>query len=303
MPELPEVESLRRHLVKRGLVSRTITGVTIARAATIQTPDVRAFEKGVTGRRIEAFDRRGKYLLLRLNGPTLIVHLRMTGKLEMVPARARPDPRTRVSFALDAGQGLRFTDWRSLGKVWLVEDPETVIGKLGPEPLGPNFTLAYVRSALARPRAVKPLLLDQAAFAGVGNLYADEILWRAKVHPLRLASELSLREAGLIYTGTRALLERATEVLERGLNEGAEFRAENGRGARRGGGDDQTHEVFQVGRGKGDRCPRCGTAIANMRVGGRGTYFCPHCQVLRRRNKVRTGLVPSPRLTREIVSA
>ena len=280
MPELPDVESLRRHLVKQGLIGRTITGATVFRPATIKAPEAGMFARALSGRRIMGSDRRGKYLLFALDGPILIVHLRMTGKLEIVPGAATPDPRTRVAFALDSGQELRFLDWRSLGKVWLVDDAETVVGKLGPEPLGPAFTVDYVRRALDRPRAMKPLLLDQTIFAGVGNLYADEILWRTKIHPLRLARELSVREVHGVHDWTRELLGTATDILERSLDEDGEFLAENGRGARKRGSSDLAREVFLVDRDKGALCARCGTALTVARVGGRGTHFCPHCQTL-----------------------
>ena len=279
------MESLRRYLVKQGLVGRTIVGTEIVRPATIKTPDAETFAKGVRGRAIRAFDRRGKYLLLRLDGPTLIVHLRMTGKLELVPAATAADARMRVRFLLDSGDELRFLDWRSLGKVWLVQDADEVVGKLGPEPLGAEFTPAHVRRALDRDAAVKPLLLDQTLFAGVGNLYADEILWRTKVHPLQPARGISPRKVGAIHAWTRELLGTATDILERGLYEDSEFLAENGRGSRKRGSSDLAREVFAVGRDKGDRCPRCETAIQSMRVGGRGTYICPKCQTLKPASK------------------
>ena len=280
MPELPDVESLRRYLVKQGLVGRTITSASVARPSTIKTPSPESFAASVQGHRITGSERRGKYLIFPLDGPTLIVHLRMTGKLEIVPKNAPPGARTRVSFAMDSGDELRFVDWRSLGKIWLVDDAETVVGKLGPEPLGPEFTIQYVQGALSRATRIKPLLLDQACFAGVGNLYADEILWRSKVHPLRQARSLTSSEAGYVHGWTRQLLGTATDILERSLYEDGEFLAENGRGARKRGSSDLSKEVFMVGRDKGDLCQRCATPIQNMRVGGRGTYICPNCQVL-----------------------
>lgn len=276
MPEFPEVESLRRHLVTRGLVGKVITAAHVERPKAIVAPDVAVFETRLTGRLIKAFDRRGKYLMLRLDGPTLIVHLRMTGKLELVSAGEPPEVLPRVTFALDSGQELRFLDWRALGKLWLVDDAEMVVGKLGPEPLGIEFTADYVERTLQRGTPIKALLLDQAAFAGVGNIYADEALWCASIHPLRPARSLSVQEAARLRACIQEILASCADILERSLNEGGAFEADNGDN----GLATSTGHRFKVPRRRGGPCLGCGTATASIRVGGRGTYFCPTCQVL-----------------------
>jgi formamidopyrimidine-DNA glycosylase len=280
MPELPEVESLRRHLVKRGLLGQVITSARVLRPKAVLAPSAEGLEQGAAGRRIEGFERRGKYLILRLDRRiSLIVHLRMTGRLDLTEASqagAAEGRGLRAVFWLKSGRELRFYDWRALGKLWLVDDPEQVVGKLGPEPLGEGFTPEYVHRALDRGLAVKALLLDQRVFAGVGNIYADEALWCAGVRPTRPARELTEAEAVALQGCLVQVLEAAVGLLERHLDEGGEFEAENGRGGVEPGAPYGTR--FNVPRRKGQPCRRCGTPIQSIRVGGRGTFFCPRCQ-------------------------
>ena len=285
MPEFPEVESLRRHLATRGLAGKTITDVIVSRPATIRTPDPASFVQGIRGRKFTALERRGKYLLFRLDGPTLldrptlIVHLRMTGRLELVYPAEITDRAPKVTFLLDSGQELRFSDWRNFGRVWLVDDSSEVVGKLGPEPLEQDFTREYVRASLQRSRQVKPLLLDQDLFAGIGNIYADEALWCAGISPVHLARDLTSREANRLHACIIEVLSGAAERLERNLNEGGQWVTENGRGPRIAEGGDDAEPHFKVPRKKGMPCRRCGKPIEAIRLGGRGTYYCPHCQV------------------------
>lgn len=279
MPELPEVETVRL-----GLVSH-ITGRSIVRACVspealriLQRPTVGEFIEGLIGRRIEDVQRRGKYLLLPLDdGHTLIIHLRMTGRLLYRCQSDPSDEYVRAFFALDNGHELRFADPRKLGCLWLVSDAREVVGYLGPEPLpvpsetegGRGLTSDYLSGQLARRAApIKSVLLDQSVIAGIGNIYADESLFMAGIHPQRPAKSLNDQEV-------LRLQQAIVAVLARGLDmKGSSFRwfvdAEGNKG--------RHHEHVRVFRRTGQPCYVCGETIQRIKVGGRSTHFCPRCQ-------------------------
>ncbi|MDT8306333.1 MAG: DNA-formamidopyrimidine glycosylase, partial [Anaerolineae bacterium] len=192
MPELPEVETTVRALHQL-LAGRRITGVHNTWPRHIATPPLEEMKERIAGRRIHAVQRRGKFLVFRLSeNETLIVHLRMSGHLSVVETGAPGDKHVHTIFTLDRGEELRFRNPRKFGRVYLVRDPEEVLGRLGPEPLDETFTVKALRQRLAgRSRQLKPLLLDQAFIAGVGNIYADEALYYAGLHPQRTADSLS----------------------------------------------------------------------------------------------------------------
>ncbi len=270
MPELPEVETVVRGL-RPALIGRAIINAWLdwPNCLVIPTPEV--FLSQITGQTIHNLWRRGKYILANLDTATLIIHLKMTGRLYVVPdvAREGADRWVHFRFQLDNAHQLRFSDARKFGRVYLTPDPGQVIGGLGPEPLAADFTPDRFRELLAGRRgALKPLLLDQAFLAGIGNIYADEALFRAGLHPLRSASSLSIEEQGRLYSGIRAALETGIDYEGASVNW---YRKPDGTP-----GNSQKH-FYTYGR-TGEPCLRCGTPITRIVVGGRATHFCPACQ-------------------------
>jgi formamidopyrimidine-DNA glycosylase len=270
MPELPEVETVRSQL-EPGLAGRTFARVEIfdGRLTRPEAPEEVAAE--LQGERVVAVRRRGKYLLVGFeSGRTLLVHLRMTGGFTHP---ARPDSHRRAEVLLDDGTTLAYTDVRRFG-TWLLLEPgeldDYLRERIGVEPLESAFTTARFARALEGRRApIKAALLDQKAVAGVGNIYADEALWRARIHPLRPAGELEPHEVAALRREIRRVLRLGIERQGATLRD---YRGANGEGGR------MQREFRVYGRG-GDPCDRCGTPIARTRVAGRGTWFCPTCQV------------------------
>ena len=275
MPELPEVETvardLRRHLLPEGGgPGPEIVGARVSWARTLRDGDEAGFTVGVTGRRIETVGRRGKQLVIELSGGAfLTVHLKMTGQLFVVPASLPRDPYERFALELADGRELRFRDIRKFGRLGLYSADDDPFDATGPEPLDPRFTLREFRARVRGRRArLKTLLVDQAFIAGVGNIYADEALWRARVHPLRPAGELSEDEVRRVHRGVRAALRAG--IARRGATL-RDYRTPDG-------GSGAMQDEFRVyGRG-GEPCERCGTPIDKIRVAGRGTWYCPGCQ-------------------------
>ena len=278
MPELPEVETIRRDLEPL-VVGRTITGVDVdpGTLELLSELPIDGLRAGLVGRRVETLGRRGKYLLFGLDdGQTFIPHLRMTGRLVW---RSSGDPdldyqRAKITF--EDGHELRWGDLRKFGTWRLVDDAAEVVGKLGPEPLDEAFTAAFLRKLLAgRSAPVKAVLLDQRQIAGLGNIYVDEALFQAGVRPDTPAERVSRPAVGRLQTACR-------EVLERGIeNRGASFSdyvdAQGNQG--------NQHKYVQVFRRDGKPCYACGTTIARSVVGGRGTHYCPRCQRKPRKRK------------------
>ena len=272
MPELPEVENTRRYLVDVGLPGRTFTGVEIGWSKTVQLPSVDAFVSGIKGRRVREVKRRGKYILLPLSrddspsAPTLIVHLGMTGGLRVEHASQPAHPMLRHTFTLDDGSELRFIDGRKFGKLWLTDDSEKVLPALGPEPLTDGFTLeGLALSFKGRSAPVKALLLEQSIVAGVGNIYADESLFLAGIHPLRPASELSAEDVLHLKDSIVVALTHAVHAYEQSRNEGWPD-------------PPMALDAWSIPRKDGGSCPRCNGPVSAIRVRGRGTFFCPRCQ-------------------------
>lgn len=270
MPELPEVETIARQL-REGhedfppLPGKQVERVTLRWPRHIARPSAAAFRRRVRGRTFRDVGRRGKYLVFALDQATLLVHLKMSGDLYL----ARPgQPRQRFDhtvFHLDDGWQLRFSDSRKFGRVFLVDDPQVVLEPLGPEPLSSAFTAEELAARLhRRRRALKPLLLDQTFLAGLGNIYADEALHRARLHPLRRSDSLSQDEAGRLWDGIRQAL--AEGLHHNGASIDWVYR----------GGDFQNH--FRVYQRTGEPCPVCGTPIRRRVIGQRASHFCPGCQ-------------------------
>lgn len=273
MPELPEVETVRTTLAEK-ITGLSIEAVDILMPKIIRTPSPEEFCRRLTGQTILALDRRGKYLLVRLSGGlTLVIHLRMTGRLVYTTASTPPAKYTHVLFHLGNGEQLRFSDMRQFGRISLVENDALVLfpglKDLGPEPLSTNFTREYLQRELRRRRTrLKPLLLDQTFIAGLGNIYADEALHRARLHPQRPASTLTSREAAALYRAIR-------EVLTEGIaGRGTTFRDYVDGAGRRGG----FQEKLRVYGRAGQPCRQCGKPVERIRISGRSAYFCPGCQ-------------------------
>jgi formamidopyrimidine-DNA glycosylase len=273
MPELPEVETIRCDLLPL-LRGRAFAHVWVSPEAPrlVQAPTAADFACLLPGRRIEDITRRGKYLVFHLAGGLhLVVHLRMTGALLHRPAGAPLDRYVRAVLSLDDGSELRFSDLRKLGAMWLVPDPALVLGRLGPEPLDGGLTPSLLRELTARRRApIKSVLLDQRALAGLGNIYADEALFAAGLHPQRPASSLSDSEVERLHGAIRRVLIAALG------DRGSSFRDYVD-----ASGQEGWHQFrVQVFRRTGQPCHVCGREIARVKVAGRSTHFCSQCQPL-----------------------
>jgi formamidopyrimidine-DNA glycosylase len=270
MPELPEVEYIARQL-REALVGRRIVAAEVFWERSIARPAAPEFVARIAGQRVTGVDRRGKYLLIALGeGDTLVVHRRMSGNLTFAAAGVEV-PYTRVRLLLDDGRQLAYSDPRKFGRLMLVSDGELgdALGALGPEPLDPAFTPEALGARLAkRPRAIKALLLDQSVIAGLGNIYADEALFRAGIHPLRPASSLTPREVAALHAGIQ-------EVLHTGIEHGGTTFGRHRDVYDEAGSNLEHVEVY---RRTGQPCVRCGTPIQRVVVAQRGTHFCPHCQ-------------------------
>ena len=267
MPELPEVENTRRYLVEAGLPGSIFTGTEIGWAKIVRRPSLEEFVLGLRGSRVEGVQRRAKYVLLPLDsGATLVLHLGMTGGLCVQPKSEPGPPMVHHRFALDDGRELRFQDSRKFGKMWLVANVSEVLPPLGPEPLSQDFTPAALAQRLGeRNVPIKALLLEQSIVAGMGNLYADESLYLAGIHPLRLASQLSRHEiARLRDTIVRALTDALAHY---DLGRADPLQAPPLRLV-----------AWTLPRQVGQPCHRCGRPISSLRVRSRSTYFCSQCQ-------------------------
>jgi formamidopyrimidine-DNA glycosylase len=267
VPELPEVETIRAQLAER-LTGRTLSRVEILDPRLTRPYDLFEVAEELEGDRVLAVERRGKYLVVRLeSGLALLVHLRMTGSFGFAPTSHE-----RAVLELDDGSRLSFRDVRRFG-TWLVLDGsdarEYLSAKNGPEPLGATFTTRRLASSLARRKApLKAVLLDQRVVAGLGNIYADEALWRARLSPLRQANGLAPNEVRRLHRAIRVVLETGIDRQGSTLRD---YATPDGAGG-------SMQDEFRVYGREGRPCPRCRTPIEKTRVGGRGTWFCPRCQ-------------------------
>ena len=265
MPELPEVETIARKL-KPELTGKTIIDADLRWSRTLASPSVKKFKEQIKGQKILRVGRRAKYLDISLSEFNMLVHLRMSGDLFMRESKFEPQKHDRLILKLTGGKSLVFNDTRKFGRVWLTANPENVLGKLGPEPLSRGFTWQWLHTALHnKHRQLKPLLLDQTFLAGLGNIYTDEALHIAKLHPLAASDSITAEQA-------RALQDAIRRVLKEGIRRnGASidwvYR----------GGEFQNH--FRVYDRDGKPCPVCGTKIERIIVGQRSTHYCPNCQM------------------------
>jgi formamidopyrimidine-DNA glycosylase len=269
MPELPEVETTVRAL-RRPLVGQVITGVHNTWPGHIAMPTLPEMQDRIYGRRIEAISRRAKYLVFHLNNEeTLIVHLKMTGHLFVTQADDPLDKHTHTVFTLASGQELRFRDARKFGRVYLLHDPQVIFDKLGPEPLAASFTVKCLRQRLnGRSRTLKPLLLDQSFVAGVGNIYADEALFYAGLHPQRRANSLTADEIQALHAAIQKVLQLGIE--REGASISTYIKPDGSKG--------EMQDAVAVYNRTGMPCYQCANPIQRIVLGGRSTHFCPHCQ-------------------------
>lgn len=266
MPELPEVETIKNELLPH-IIGREITGITLLWEGMVKQPSVAEFRSRVVGRKIEGLTRRGKYLFFSLSGgEILVMHMKMTGSLLIDPDN---DRFTRAIFHLDDGAKLHFRDPRKFGKMWLTGDESSVTVRLGPEPLEAGFTQEVLTQRLHhRTAPIKPVILDQSVIAGIGNMYADEALFEAKINPLKPAGGLSRNEIERLHGAITRVLRSA--IASKGASVRNYIRPDGNPGT--------AHFDFRVAHGVGKNCPNCGTPIKRTVVRNRGTYFCPKCQ-------------------------
>lgn len=282
MPELPEVETIARSLGP-ALIGRLILNADVRWSRTIADPSAPRFKRQIRGQIIQKVERRAKFLHLQLSGSHLLIHLRMSGDLHMRERNARAGKHDRLILLLSEALSdesstvpvdprseaacLVFSDPRKFGRVWLTDRVETVTSRLGPEPLGSAFTPSMLHQRLHRHhRRLKPLLLDQTFLAGLGNIYADEALHVAKLHPVKLSHTVTRPQAHRLHAAIRSVLHEG--IRRNGASIDWVYR----------GGQFQNH--FRVYGRQGEACPVCGTLISRIVVAQRGTHLCPHCQRL-----------------------
>lgn len=271
MPELPEVQTILNALTPH-IIDTPITDVVIFWSGAIDRPPPEVFRAWLRGRKVTATARRGKYMIFTLDDErSLVIHLRMTGEMRVVPATSPVHRHDRLAFRLSSGYDWRFKDLRKFGRAYLVEDPDEIVAKLGPEPLSPDFSAAYLRKKLAgRTAPIKSLLLDQRIVAGIGNIYADESLFRARIHPRRPAGSLNPEEIEALTQAIKTVLQQAIAEMGTTLRD---YR-------RPDGSVGSFQNSLQVFRRTGEPCPSCGAPIQRIIVGGRSTHFCPREQKL-----------------------
>lgn len=270
MPELPEVETVVRGL-RAPLIGHTVLGAWTDWSKVIHKLTPEDFNARISGQTFTAVKRRAKYILCEMTHDVLIVHLRMTGRLYIAPDDIGTDADrwAHLRLQLDGDVQLRFSDARKFGRVYLTADPDSIFFKLGPEPLEDDFTPEVLARRLhGRHKNIKALLLDQSFIAGVGNIYADEALFRAGIHPLRNSDSLSNEEIKLLHSTIRGALSDGVDYEGASINW---YRKPDG-----SVGESQEH--FYVYGRNGKACVKCGTIIEKTRVTQRGTHYCPACQ-------------------------
>lgn len=276
MPELPEVETIASDLIAAGLVGVRIEKAEVFWERSIAVPNSTVFIERIGGKTIEKISRRGKFIVFSLNSKdNLLIHLRMSGRMLVAPSQELRSKHQHVILKCQDGRDIRFHDPRKFGRFYLVDNASEIIGDLGPEPLADSFKWDDLKKILiSRRRMIKPLLLDQRMIAGLGNIYVDEALWEASIHPLTLSNTLIDRKIKSLHRSIRI-------VLKRGLsNRGTAL----GRGASNftpvGPAKGKNQHELKVFRRQGNPCPRCRESIIRIVVGQRSTHICPSCQLV-----------------------
>ncbi len=276
MPELPEVQTVVDDLIAAGVPGVVITGTRVFWKKTVATHSSADFCKEIRNRQIAAISRRGKFIIFELQPEmALLFHLRMTGRFVLAQAGSRRTRHDHLIFRLQDGRQLRFHDTRKFGRVFLADTPHAITGHLGPEPLADEFTAKKLAAMLsARQRQLKPLLLDQAFIAGMGNIYVDEALWEARLHPLRNSATLEAAQAVQLHRSIRRVLRQGLNNSGTTLGSGkANFYSLERKSGR-------NRSFLKVFRRTGQPCPRCGHPIERLVVGQRSTHICSRCQKL-----------------------
>jgi formamidopyrimidine-DNA glycosylase len=265
MPELPEVETIIRKLNQAGLPGKIVQSASLFWPRTLAQPDYEQLQQRLAGQTAGTALRRGKFIILPFEGDTLLIHLRMSGDLRLENNLLAPANHDRFALIFTDGWRLTLNDARKFARVWLTTDPLEVTAALGPEPLNGSLTSeTFHQRLISRRRQLKPLLLDQRFIAGLGNIYTDEALHHARLHPLRHA-----------HTLTRHQSDNLLEAIRQVLQEGIQRNGASIDWVYRGGGFQNNFTVYQR---TGKPCPDCGTTVARITVGQRGTHFCPACQ-------------------------
>jgi len=267
MPELPEAETIARKL-KPDLIGKTIKNADLRWSRTLASPSPKKFKEQIHGQKIMDVTRRDKYFIVQLADYQLLVHLRMSGDLTIRNGKIKAEKHDRLIINLSDNNSLVFNDTRKFGRVWLTASPQEVLGKLGPEPFSRDFTPQWLYTSLQKKhRQLKPLLLDQTFLAGLGNIYTDEALHIAKLHPLGISDSVSLKQAGALHEAIRKVLREG--IRRNGASIDWVYR------------DGEFQNYFRVYDREGEPCNVCGTDIQKLFVGQRGTHICPNCQTVR----------------------
>lgn len=272
MPELPEVETIVREMREASLIGLKITSASVFWERSIAQQPSTSFCETIADQTILDIGRRGKFIIFSLTQNKLLVHLRMTGKFLIDKKKALQDPHERLRLYLSDGRVLHYMDQRKFGK-WYLSDSEKLLQKIGLEPLSSDFSLYAFQNLLKGVhRRIKPFLLDQRFIAGIGNIYADEALWAAKIHPARSTHSLNKQEISALYKAIISVLKTGIENTGTTLGSSkANYYSVSGR---RGSNRDK----LKVFRCDGLPCPRCKTTIQKIVLAQRGTHFCPYCQ-------------------------
>lgn len=273
MPELPEVETVKNGLKKK-VLNKKITNCKVLYQGIIAYPNELEFIKNITNETIKDITRKGKFLIFELDNYYLISHLRMEGKYFIKEPSESLTKHDHIIFTLNNKEELRYNDTRKFGKMHLVKKDElnlTPLKKLGLEPWDKNLTKEYLKEKLNKKKAIKTLLLDQSIIAGIGNIYADEILFLSKIHPETTGVDLTNKNLEDIIKNTRMILEKAIDLGGTTIHT---YKAVDGITGR-------FQQELLVHNKKGDNCPSCNQEIIKIVVNGRGTYYCPKCQKLK----------------------
>ncbi len=276
MPELPEVQTVVNDLKCADLIGRVILKAQVYWPKIIATPPLQLFKRQISGSTIESIQRRAKLILFYFeNGWGLAVHLRMTGRFQLEDGQHLPNRHVHAILELDDGRCLRYIDTRKFGRFYLTNDMNGLLAAYGPEPLDRSFTVAKLTQIVTqRHRQIKPLLLDQHCIAGLGNIYADEALWEARIHPMRPSDTLSGQDIEKLYKAIRKVLRQGIKHAGTTLGNGQSNFYSLGRSRGR------NENSLQVFRRTAQPCKRCNTPIARIMVGQRSSHICEKCQPL-----------------------
>lgn len=274
MPELPEVETIAQDLRNQQLVGCQVSHIKIFWPGVIDLAS-KDFIKTILGQKITEISRRGKFLILKFsNDYYVFIHFRMTGRFILSSPAEKYAIHEHIVLTLDDTRELRFHDTRKFGRWYLVSDPDKILKKLGPEPLEKTFLIKKFSDSLKKSsRMLKPLLLDQKFIAGLGNIYVDEALWEAKLHPETRANAISEKQIDALYQAIPRVLKRGLETQGTSLGKGKSnfYRLDGAQG--------KHQNVMMVFRRTGKPCPRCGNLVIRIKVAQRSTHLCPHCQI------------------------